>query len=81
MIKFSTSTHIIRVIKRQIRYVARTGHLRNEYKILVGNPERKRPLEGHKRRYEGGGGGVTKRRVWVGNWSYWILTGRNYKQL
>jgi hypothetical protein len=21
---------------------------------------------------------VTKMRVWIGNWIYWILTGRNY---
>jgi hypothetical protein len=42
------SLHIVRVIKsRRMRWaghVARIGAMRNEYKILVGKPEGKRPL-------------------------------------
>jgi hypothetical protein len=43
-----SSPGIIRMIKsRRIRcagYVARMGEKRNAYKLLVGKPERKRPL-------------------------------------
>jgi hypothetical protein len=45
---FSLSTNIIRVVKlrivRQARHVARMGEMRNTHTILVGKPERKRPL-------------------------------------
>jgi hypothetical protein len=43
------SPNIIRVIKSQMMrwngHVARVGHMENAYKILFGEPERKRPLE------------------------------------
>jgi hypothetical protein len=35
-----------------VRHVARTGEKRNEYRILVGKPEGKRPLEILRRRWE-----------------------------
>jgi hypothetical protein len=51
-----TSANIVRVIKsRRMRWV---GHLvymgkrRGVYRVLVGNPERKRPLRGPRRRLE-----------------------------
>jgi hypothetical protein len=51
-----SSPHIIRMIKsRRIRlvgHVARMGEKRNAYRILVGKPERKRPLERPRRRWE-----------------------------
>jgi hypothetical protein len=34
-------------------HIARMGEMRNMYKILVGKPERKRPLGRHRRRWEG----------------------------
>jgi hypothetical protein len=50
------SPSIIRIIKsRWIRWaghVARKGEKRNAYKILVGKPERKRPLGRPRRRWE-----------------------------
>jgi len=43
-----TSPSIIQVIKssrmRWVGHVAQMGQMRNAYKILVGNPEGKRPL-------------------------------------
>jgi hypothetical protein len=46
---------IIRMIKsRRMRWaghVARMGAKRNAYRILVGNPERRRPLGGPRRRW------------------------------
>jgi hypothetical protein len=46
----------IRVIKssrmRWVGYVPCMGEMRNEYKILVGNPEGKRPRERPRRRWE-----------------------------
>jgi hypothetical protein len=53
-----TCTHqnVIRVIKsrkmRWVRHVACMGAMRNAYIILVGNPERRRPLGRRKRRWE-----------------------------
>jgi hypothetical protein len=53
-----TSPSIIRIIKsrrmRWVGHVARMGHKRNAYRILVGKPKGKRPL-------------VRPRRRWVGN--------------
>jgi hypothetical protein len=47
-ITFYSSPNIIRMIKswrmRWAEHVARMGEKRNEYKILVGKPEGKRPL-------------------------------------
>jgi hypothetical protein len=31
-----------------MKFVARVGELRNEYKILAGKPERKRPVRIHR---------------------------------
>jgi hypothetical protein len=36
---------------RWVGYVARTGVKRNAYRILVGNPDEKRPLERPRRRW------------------------------
>jgi hypothetical protein len=36
-----------------VRHVARTGAMRNSYKILVGKPEGKRPLGTNKRSWRG----------------------------
>jgi len=48
--------NIVRVIKsrnmRWVRNVARMGAMRNAYNILVGKPERKRPLGKPRRRWE-----------------------------
>jgi hypothetical protein len=50
-----SSPGIIRIIKsRRMRWaghVAQMGEKRNEYRILVGNPERKRPLGRPRRRW------------------------------
>jgi hypothetical protein len=50
-----SSPSIIRMIKsRRMRWaghVARTGEKRNAYRILVGNPEGKRPLGRPRRRW------------------------------
>jgi hypothetical protein len=50
-----SSPSIIRIIKaRRMRWpghVARTGEKRNAYRLLVGKPERKRPLGRAKRRW------------------------------
>jgi hypothetical protein len=37
---------------RQTRHIARTAEKRNAYRVLVGKPERKRPLERAKHRWE-----------------------------
>jgi hypothetical protein len=51
-----SSPNIIRVIKpRRMRcagHIACMGEIRNAYKILVGRPEGKRPLGGHRHRWE-----------------------------
>jgi len=51
-----SSPNIVRVIKlRRMRWaghVARMGERRGVYRILVGKPERKRPLGRHRRRWE-----------------------------
>jgi hypothetical protein len=51
------SPNIIRVVKsRRVRWVghiARMGEMRNAYKIMVGRPEGKRPIEKPRRRWEG----------------------------
>jgi hypothetical protein len=56
--KLSTSPDIIRQIKsRRMRWaghVARMGDERNVYRVLVGKPEGKRPLERPRRRWEDG---------------------------
>jgi len=48
-----SSPNIVRVIKsrkmRQARHVAHMGERRGVYRVLVGNPERKRPPERSKR--------------------------------
>jgi hypothetical protein len=53
-----SSPDIIRQIKskrmRWAGHVARTGQGRNVYRVLVGKPERKRPLERPRRRWEDG---------------------------
>jgi hypothetical protein len=50
-----SSSNIIRMIKpRRVRwagYVARVGEKRNAYRILVGKPERNRPLARARRRW------------------------------
>jgi hypothetical protein len=49
-----SSPYISRVIQtrkiRWARHVTRVGEMRNAYKILVGQPEGKRPLGRHERR-------------------------------
>jgi hypothetical protein len=56
--KFYCSPSITRKIKtRRMRWtgsVARMGHKRNAYKILVGNPEGKKPLRIPRRKWEDG---------------------------
>ena len=51
-----SSPNIVRVIKsRRMRWaghVARKGERRGMYRVLVGKPERKRPLERPRRRWE-----------------------------
>jgi hypothetical protein len=53
-----SSPDIIRQIKsmrmRWARHVARMGQGRKVYRVLVGNPEGKRPLERPRRRWEDG---------------------------
>jgi hypothetical protein len=53
-----SSTNIIRQIKsRRMRWaghVARMGEKRNVYRVLMGKPEGKRPLERSRRRWEDG---------------------------
>jgi hypothetical protein len=39
---------------RRAGHVARVGEGRNVYRVLVGKPERKSPLEGPRRRWEDG---------------------------
>jgi hypothetical protein len=51
-------------------YVACTGEKRNAYKILVGKPERKRPLRRPRRKWEdhkaiGWGGMVWSGLIWL----------------
>jgi hypothetical protein len=50
------SPNDIRVIKSRrmkwVMHVALMGEMRNVYKVLVGNPDGKRPLGGLKRRWE-----------------------------
>ena len=50
-----SSPNIVRVIKsrimRQVGHVARMGETRGVYKVLVGKPERKRPLGTPRRRW------------------------------
>jgi hypothetical protein len=49
------STNIIRMIKFWkiwARHVARTGDMRNAYKILFGKPEGKTPLGRYRRRWD-----------------------------
>jgi hypothetical protein len=54
---FNSSPNIIRMIKsRRIRWAAhvvRMGEKRNTYRILVGKPEKYRPLERPRRRWVG----------------------------
>jgi hypothetical protein len=56
--KFFSSPDVIRQIKsRRMRWaghVARMGEGRNMYRVLVGNPEGKRPLERKRSRWKGG---------------------------
>jgi hypothetical protein len=51
-----SSPNIVRVIKsrrmRWVRHVARIGEGRGIYRVLVGRPENKRPLERPRRRWE-----------------------------
>jgi hypothetical protein len=51
-----SSSNLIRVIKsRRMRWaghVARMGEGRSVYRVLIGRPERKRPLGRHRRRWE-----------------------------
>jgi hypothetical protein len=53
-----SSPYIVRQIKsRRMRWaghVARVGEGRNVYRVLMGKPEGKRPLERPRRRWEGG---------------------------
>jgi hypothetical protein len=53
-----SSPNIIRQIKSRIMrwagHVARMGEERNVYRVLMGKPERKRPLERPRRRWEDG---------------------------
>jgi len=46
--------------------LARMGKLRNVHNILVGKPERKRPLQRPKRRWEDNIRMDRKERVWTG---------------
>jgi hypothetical protein len=54
-----SSPNIIGLIKSgRVRCVAHMDEIRNVYKILVRKPERKRPLERPRHRWEGNGGRV-----------------------
>jgi hypothetical protein len=46
--------------------IARVGEMRNAYDILVGKPEGKRPLGGHRRRWEGNTAVNLRDRGWEG---------------
>jgi hypothetical protein len=63
---------IIRQIKsgrmRWVGHVARTGEERNVYRVLVGKPEGKDPLEKPRRRWEDGIG-MDLREIGWGMWS------------
>jgi hypothetical protein len=71
-----SSPSIIRMIKsrsmRWAEHVARMGEKRNAYRILVGNPERKRPLGRARRRWVDNINMSLKRdgMVWIG--SIWL---------
>jgi hypothetical protein len=64
-----SSANIIRQIKsRRMRWaghVARIGEDRKLYEVLVGNPERKRPLRRPRRRWEDGIR-MDLRKMWLG---------------
>jgi hypothetical protein len=74
-----SSPDVIRQIKsrrmRWVRHVARMGEGRNMYRVLVGKPEGKRPLERPRRRWEDViksilgrlvGGAVSSGSTWLG---------------
>jgi hypothetical protein len=56
LLNFYSSPSVIRMIKsnrmRSAEHVARMGEKRNAYKILVGNPERKRQVGSQRLRWE-----------------------------
>jgi hypothetical protein len=71
-----SSPGIIRQIKsRRMRWaghVARMGEGRNVYRVLVGKPERKRPLERPRRRWEDGIKMDLREIGWGGGGVEWI---------
>jgi hypothetical protein len=75
-----SSADIIRQIKsrrmRWARHVARMQEGRNVYRVLVGNPERKKPLVRPRRRWENGIK-TDLREIGWGMWSgfTWLRTG------
>jgi endonuclease/exonuclease/phosphatase family metal-dependent hydrolase len=72
------SPNIFRVIKssRRVGHVARMGEKRDVYRVLVGKPEGRRPLERPRRRWEDNIK-VDLRQVDVGEWtgSSWLRIG------
>jgi len=58
------------------RYVARMGEMRNTYKILIGNPERKSRLRRPRCRWEDNIR-MDHRKIWwrVMDWIHWLGIG------
>jgi hypothetical protein len=63
-----SSPDIIRQIKSRRMHVARMGEGRNVYRVLVGKPEGKRPLERPRRRWEDG---IKMDLRETGSWGVW----------
>jgi hypothetical protein len=62
---------------RWARHVARVGEGRNVYRVLVGKPEGKRPLERPRRRWDNGIKMDLREIVWGWGWSglTWLRIG------
>jgi hypothetical protein len=61
----SNTVHMIKSrMRRQLEHVARMWEIRNTYKIMIENPERKRPLRTHGRKLEDSIKTVWRNSVW-----------------